>query len=262
MTRLDYNSFEQFLADAMTARKELPKRYIFEHDNSFAGCTFDEALEYASRGWREGTEQIHTLSARLVSNLTSLIEVPQLAYDVTGADFDVGLYCSGRPECWYYFESVYQEGIGTGILKMTYNIGAQWNVSASAMVARGVVAASLITLLERCGRRVELWAVNSVRGNCDADIRIPVKAADQDMDIDRLAFILVNPAMLRRLSFAVRMLKCGASHMGAGASQQLPVQEQGDIYFPAGIGAEWVNPDSALAYVKQELRKQGIEVGE
>lgn len=263
MPQLHYNSFQDFLADCEAARKSLKyaiESYDTQIDDWLGNATYDEALSLARNGWPTGTAKVQGLTANITSKLTSLIEVPTIQYDVTGMDYDIGLYLSGRPECWYNFENSVQEGTGTTIVRMVYNYGARFSVSPEAMIARGVVAASLVVLLEQTGRRVELIACN--RTEEGTDIRIPVKMADWDLDIDRLSFILAHPAMLRRLGFAIRRHKGNAKGWGDDRSIELGDTERGDIYFNAGIGDEWRNEASALAYVKQELAKQGVAIRE
>ena len=130
--------------------------------------------------------------------------------------------------------------------------------------------AALIRALETCGRAVALEAVQctrEVKGSRVQILRIPLKAPDQYLELDRLIFVLGHPAMLRRITHAVRENIYGRADLrawgiGEHGEYGMPVDDpsiagDADIYIGAMVrGAADYWPD----WIAERLAEQGITI--
>lgn len=238
--------------------------------------TFEDALKLAREGWPEGSAKVAALADAMVNRISAKIERQDLYFDVEGADYDMGLYLKGEPECWNRWQTEISEGQGTRIFKLIYNISASGSVSGETITAKGAAVAALIQCLEYAGNRVELWIAS---GTCEhysyerdgsennqpatLETYTLLKPADQPCDMDRIAFALAHPATLRRLNFAVReswvefMAEVRDSY-----GYSCDVAERGDIYIAKSFAGEpyWSSPESAQAWIMAELEKQGVKI--
>lgn len=233
--------------------------------------TFGEAMELATNGWTAGEETIGKISAKVLAKVTSLIQRDEVVYDVEGIGLDVAEYLNGVPECWQRFESHMAEGEGIKHIRLVYNATASAGIEPNIMAARGAAVAALVQALEYAGARVEVWAIpiaircgwgGSGKGP-DFEARVLVKAADQDLDMSRVAYALAQPSMLRRIGFALLEGHEGAMK-AAGYSYGHPATtlDKGDVYIDsARLGeAQWTKEESAVQWVLAELQKQGIQL--
>jgi hypothetical protein len=227
---------------------------------------FDHAVKLAEEGWSEGNKKIRVLSDALLNKVTQLIQREEVRFDVTGNDFDIALVNQGVPECWLHFENTeVQSGTGHKVIKMVYNCAASAGISTEVITARGAAACALIQALEFAGFRVEvsLWHAVSNYESGQWIIDVLLKAADQQLDIDKLAFAIMHPSTFRRFGFAVEesnalfVKTCGFDY---GTPCDIPEANKGDIYFSKGHLREqqWTNPKAATDWILSELKKQGV----
>lgn len=91
-------------------------------------------------------------------------------------------------------------------IHLTYNFGATANVNTGEIIQAGINFISLVNSLEKQGYRVKIdtifAAVTTNRGpHSLAACTLTLKEYDQQLNLLKLAFPLVHPAMLRRVSF-------------------------------------------------------------
>ena len=228
--------------------------------------SFDEAHALAVKGWPTGAKKALALSQTIEQRLYSLVEVPVINYDVSGELLDVSRYCAGEPEHWGVWDKVLRDGEGTKYVHIVVNGFVSCGVPIDALIARGAVIAALVNLLELAGCRAKVTLCDAMKGNED-EYRVwtPLKAFDEVLDIDRLAYALAHPSMFRRHCFSVMetipaCLKVGAySYYGSpGAS----IPDKGDIYLDqmthADTWQKWVNAETSTAWVTNELKQQGV----
>lgn len=221
-------------------------------------------------GWPDGVGRVKRFSERLISALASKVALPEYYPEVTGEFFDVGVLMSGEPEHWYQREdsptTIDQAG---RIYRVVLNLGASALIDADCLARRGAAAAAVVQLLELSGRTCELIAVGtSVRGEKGLAVSVTLKAANDSLDLDRLALVAIHPAGLRRLWFrlfeqlatdaerdALGMREGG----GYGAPRDVAEAERGDIYSPAMFcepGA-FGSDQGAERWIEDQLRRLG-----
>ena len=170
--------------------------------DAWAGTnTYQQALDLLNNGWAYGREKL--VSAKANAAPLSIM-VPSHAYDVAGAYPIVPLACAGEPmNMWAPTE---EERKTKPTIKVGINIAASAAYKPQDIINYGAAILSYVEALESGDHmRVEIWVINSVV-TMERDktylLEVKAKALEEHLDIDRLAFMLTNPAMLRRFVFA------------------------------------------------------------
>lgn len=199
--------------------------------------TLAQAVALARFGWKEGRDKLSTGMAS-AAMFKPPAPIATCAYDVAGAFPDVGLYCAGDPACMVSYDP--EQAKTRPVLRFVVNLSYLAGVSGEAITNRGAAILSYVDKLESEGMRVELVAVRAARGKGKVfNFTFPLKAADEPLDIDRVAFVIANPAMLRRIGFAVAERDATAyrwfGNHGYGSCDDFPADWSvpHSVYFPA-----------------------------
>lgn len=203
-------------------------------------------LALMTHGWPEGTRRI----VAGVSALTAAQDdtSQQWAMDAAGAFPDVGAYLAGEVE---YMHNPDMEQAAPPVLRLfvpgMYHSGIDlWQIENF-----GIALLTLIDSLERDGRQIELVWTSSLlptkparkgskkrvsAGLPPCCVQVTLKRAGEHMDLDRLAYAIAHPSMLRRSSFAVMEQFFEFSALGEtfGAPMDYPdaAKEQDAVYIP------------------------------
>jgi hypothetical protein len=158
------------------------------------------ALDLARNGWKAGTDKL--VSGLGAANLlTHAAPVPFLSYDVAGSLPDVAEFCAGNPACMitYSDDSAKTKPIYRFVISLAFSS----LVSGAAIINRGAAILSYVQKLELEGARCEVFALFTAEKNAKRfSVGVTLKRPDEPLELDRLAFALSNPAMLRRILFA------------------------------------------------------------
>jgi hypothetical protein len=180
--------------------------------------TYQEALALLNQGWKAGRDKLVTAKA---SAAPMAVMIPSHTYDVAGAYPIVPLACAGEPcNMWAPTE---EERKTKPIIKVGINIAASGAYSAQEFINYGAAILSYVDALETGNMRAEIWVLNSVTmsdGKSTYLLEVKAKAPEEHLDLDRLAFMLANPAMLRRFVF--------------GHKSRAPEYERGQLEFMYG----------------------------
>lgn len=244
----------------------------FGRDQWTGGVDWTGALALAKNGWPEKGSLIQAKALPLFDKLASAIIRPEPRYVTEGNVLDIGRWIEGEPEHWLMMAEGDNPTFGHQIAKVVYNISASAGVSTDVMMAKGATIATVIRLLEYAGFRVELELVSALisqrweeQNAYRAVARVPVKMADQDLDMDRIAFALAHPASFRRIIFSLfeTMDKEWTSRCHIGSSYGYPENLRSNEYSPEAlyIGSsmlgepEWTDEDSAISWVFEQLER-------
>lgn len=207
-TIAQFDAWESFIAAAEVVSYSGWDGGHYRGNKEFYGtATFAEAASLARNGWAEGAARVQEIKATVASAITALVaaRTQSIGYDVAGDYVDIGRYLSGEPEC--FGTQVEDPSLSKQVVRINVNTAVSCGVSQHAIFARGAAILAAIDVIESTGRRVEVWAVNGARAHQGKlhvhETYVLVKAADQHLDIDRLAFALCHAATHRRLCFSV-----------------------------------------------------------
>lgn len=235
---------------------------------------YDEAVELATDGWHNGARKIKRYTDAFFRKVSSRVHATEIYRTVEpGITFDVGAYCAGAPDHWLSEEIHVVDGLGNRVLVMNCNITASSGVSTETIIARGGVIVATIQALELAGYSVELNMVNRVESSCFESMwvqetHVRLKASDQPINMDELAFALTHPSMLRRIIFRViehcpNRALCRKLYYGYGYPADVDKDDQGDIYFPSMRYSDivWTDEKLAVERILEMLAKQGVDIG-
>lgn len=227
--------------------------------------TFGEAVNLARMGWAEGRAK---LSANLdaanfvQTNSTHRAE----ALDVGGAYPDVQEYIAGNPA---HMVTIGAEQSRTRpIYRFIVSMFSSGSLTPETLMRRGAAILSWVDRLENQGARCEVMMVGAGGGSTSFFLSFMAKRADEPLDVDRLAFVLVHPSMFRRIVFACherhRELSCfGCGHSMPSDWMPEEIKVNHSIYFGRMTSAEekWRTPANAVAEVERAI-KEAIRHGD
>ena len=170
-------------------------------------------------------------------HLASFERLPTYEYDVAGYMPNIPLYVAGCPS--HMMSPLGNESAMGKVVDIKINISASHVNSPERLMRRGASILSLIDKLEDSGLSCNVNVCEYTRASQGKGfflIEFPIKKAGQPMDIDRCAYALVHPSMLRKLCFVACEQEPKAESgwsSGYGRPMNLPIHErQGCVYFP------------------------------
>jgi hypothetical protein len=282
--RMDFDSYTEAVRFADEHKGKSPEATRIDGQgytrSGWSGTgTFAKAVELAGKGYPDGRKMIEKFKAQIDGKLIAAHAARQeVFYDVVGTGgWDIGTVLTGQPECaleWQDTHIMENRRQGSGkIIKFIVNNTVSWNVSTEVMARRGAAVGALIDCLEHEDYRVEVESVITTGSGAEyVDIRVPLKRAQDHLQLDQLAFALVNASWLRRIGFV--HIAC-AGPIGAklaswsyGSPQDLDGEElnadQADLYFPCGYGGDrqWHSEATAIKWIQEQLALFGINLKE
>jgi len=248
MSRTEYicetYSFPAFI-ERVARRLDLRDSDVWEDSSKTGSAKFTqtnslaEAVGLLRKGWPEGAAKIIGGLDTLSHLQTTMTAAPAVVYDMGGEVPDVGLYCAGERAHMMTFEPG-EERIAP-VVRIQFDGCYAAKTVAQQVENQGIALLSCIDELERAGRSVELVWGACTRGTEGGDILFNVdvmlKEAGAHFDVDRAAFALAHPSMLRRMWFAIaeQNPKCRALSGNYGSVRRLPKDQQqpGVWYLPS-----------------------------
>lgn len=161
--------------------------------------SYEEAMDLFTNGW-------HT-EAKILTDKLSTMKIDKgfrekMNYDVVGFQASVPRYLQGIPTNMINKKKVVQK---QKIITITKNCSYLSVVSKEAIQKSNILALHLVRTLEAKGYKVNLNYLNVTAGKKQAIItKIKLKAANERLNISKLAFPLVHPSMMRRIMFRYR----------------------------------------------------------
>lgn len=234
------------------------------------------AIETARFGWDRGRELLsESLDASNIAMMQGRYKAEGL--DVAGAYPFVPNAVGGDPLCMVSrgLEMARTKPLFRIMVSVSYSAG----VSTATIINRGAAILSWVDKLESMGYMCELMAVCGTKasGYCPPGslanliCAFPIKQAGATVSIDRTAFMLAHPAMLRRLIFACYE-KEGDLAEGWSSGYGMPNDALPDklkvghsIYFPClhADKSDYSTPEKAISGVERTilvgLQQEGVE---
>jgi hypothetical protein len=174
-----------------------------KHAESFAGGTWDQAVQWAETGHPAAAAAAQAFIDKLEAKLPADVVRPRIGWDVApGQYFDIGRIMEGEPEHWA--SPVPRRGLPIRIL---INQVASAAVDARELATRSAACAALAHCLQAAGESVEIHAGIGIKtsptdktAHC---ITWCVSEAGAQLSLDSAAFWLGYPAAFRQLGFAL-----------------------------------------------------------
>ena len=240
-----------------------------QHDANWSGSdSYDETLQRYNKGYAHGTAQARELLLKITPYVRTVQSTrrgwsPQR---YAGGNFILSNYVRGVPELCNVMSPIVSKKFASIVLNQTASAG----IGADVMLKRGVCVVALVNLLEMHGYRC---AVKVAYGERGSDHRlfttVVLKAFNQTMELDRLAFFLADPSAFRRLNFSfMESLPANIIRDVIARSYGVPIElpasmiDEKDIYLScANLNQEhWHSVDGTIAFLKETLKRYGIDL--
>lgn len=233
--------------------------------------TFEECINLARNGWPDGRAKLARFKGVLDNIVAGGGYKPEAVFSEAGAEVDVGRFLDGEPECMTDFQlREFNGGRGGRIVKFLVNVTSSSGIREDKAFIRGAVAMAFIDALERFGYRVELWVGEvGLMSSKSIFIRTCLKRANEDYELDRIAFALCHPSVQRRMFFRIyeqlpadKWNTCGGDQYGGGGAFNDPdpeVIEMGLLWHVAQQG-DITDEESVRREFDKVLKQFGLEV--
>lgn len=261
----DYANWGAMMDDA----RSIPADH-HQGDKDWCGTrNIGEAIKIADKGWPDGMSRVRNVALPAVNACkTALHEDGGWTYDVTGADYDVGEWLSGAPECWLTPHHVTQKPVITIMANTVSSAG----IPKESLEMRGAAIAGLALALQTSGYAVRVFAVEGMHIS-GKDIWHRVNLTDDNggpLDLDRVLFGLAHPSAARQIGYCLGSKMAGASTKspnwiswpngtgrGTGRDALPPEEWKADLYMKAPYlsDADWKNQESVESWVKATYDK-------
>lgn len=241
---IEFDDVESFVAHSLRPVKRGRRHNRDQDQGEWGGnVTLAGAAKLATLGWPEGRAKF-ARNLEAYAAATSLGNDRTLTYDVAGFRPDVGRAIAGDPLSMIANGPELQTRAPVVSLAMSLHVSAA--IDADQIIYWGCAVASHIDALEAAGYRVDLSVFPTMGKGFDDGpdnwlaCRVTLKAPEQPLDLDRLAFWLAHPAALRRLGFANQDLRPDSFEDGHGgvAAYGMPAHLRKPIHYmdksPAG----------------------------
>ena len=272
-----FNSWLDFVTQAEDNPSSIPigQRESRTHYNTEWNGTnsFEEAIHLAKYGWPEGTTRTKTKLDILYNSLPSKKIIKEMVMSRVGpGTLDMGRYQMGHPECLMTWQDSEITTTTSGeIVPILFNFTASSAVSTEALFMKGATICTLIDLLERTGRRVELDMVLAIRCNSfppsTARWDIRIKNAQDPLDIDRISFALAHASCLRRIGCSLMEQMpptlCTKFNVKQFGSYGIPIDVEpspNTLYIKSQSLLEGYRREYLISWLKEQLIVFGVEV--
>lgn len=247
-----------------------------EHDGGFSGTkTFDEAMGLARTGWPDGLELMMKMRQDLGVVFGSMVKRARMKNDWTGGTVSVARWLNNKPKIFRRRVTQFETGTGR-VLDLAVDVSGSAFNRKEKLMRRGASILLLIDALESAGISCQLTVHDRTFGDDNSSycVRVPIKKAGEQLDMDLLAFALVHPARLRRLYFAmlggeddefcveggyVNRDRDGGGY-GRPIKEDPDYKEETDMEIPhANDNKPWDNLQECADWVRENLKECGVK---
>lgn len=180
----------------------------------YGSRSFEEALNFLSKGWTQGITKIEHYRHELPSDLFDCIMAvrdykPELRHQIAGGTIDISAHLSGAtPETFLAEKAPVDEGVtqrGNKLRTIYFNYANSHCVDADAYFYRGALTYLLVEHMENCGYSCEVWGVGILSGGNITQVNYTkIKEYGELFDNNKLVIALASPFMHRRYLFALQ----------------------------------------------------------
>lgn len=247
-----------------------------EEDGGFSGCkTFDAAMGLARTGWPDGLELLMKMKQDLGVVFGSMVKRARMKNDWYGGTVSVARWLNDKPKIFRRRVTQFETGTGR-VLDLSVDVSGSAFNSKEKLMRRGASILLLIDALESAGISCQLTVHDRTYGFRSSTycVRVPIKKAGEQLDMDLLAFTLVHPARLRRLYFAmiggeddkfcveggfVCMNRDGGGY-GSPLMENRNYKEESDVEIPhANEDEPWDDLHECADWVRENLKECGVK---
>jgi hypothetical protein len=234
-----------------------------EDDPEWSGSeTWEEAVHMLTYGWTEGRSALAE-AAEYSAPMMQRSRRAGYRYTPAGGTPYVPNVCINVPNVMRS-RSRDAGRAQAPVVRIAVNIGAPARIEPQDIINRGGALVALIDNIEAAGQRVELEAVSlsfCPRNKTDICIRIMVKRAADVLSLDRVAFALASPAMLRRIKFRIMEITLRKHEESYGYSQDFDEDDfpANTMYLPRMEDEIYNTEERAVRHVQRKWSEAKTE---
>lgn len=183
------------------------------NDTRVGTKNFNEALNLAYNGWKEGLEIIHKNFSKYRDIFADLlpqqdVRVDQV-FDTYGEDVNIDRFIQGEPENMLTFKpssELIKITSGNKLQRLVIQSVASSDINPESIALNGSLLTILVEQYELHGFRTEIinrYTVQKSYGGKILNIDITIKNFDESPDFSKISFVLAHPSMLRRIILAI-----------------------------------------------------------
>lgn len=189
--------------------EQRPVNNVFEHSDLssqrpeskrrewYGTATYKDAINVIQAGYKDPLEKMK--KAILKIGRTDTYKRPRLKTAVVGFVPHVPNFVQGLPEAMITRDPVRARA---KTINLVYSFGASASIETEQIIKAGVNFISLVNSLEKQGFSVKIDLLfSTITKKTSATYTVTVKDFGQRLNLLKLAFPLVHPSMLRRVSF-------------------------------------------------------------
>jgi hypothetical protein len=231
-------------------------------EGDFYGCSWPDALKYATEGWPEG---LKALSGEL-SVIRTQGNGRARVYDVAGDYPIIGRAVAGMPDSMS--RRVINNASKRPIIDLYISPQMTCRGDNKKFMKLGAAIVDLVDTLENSGYSVNITVSMATKSKRVAGhviaAAINLKSAGQSLDLEKMAFFLAHPSFLRRLGFKFFTVETSEDKLGDGLGTYLDQADHDKIAQPgsiqiitsAGVVNSIKSTKDALQWVKDQVKSQ------
>lgn len=215
--------------------------YVGKHPNShrksdwYGGYSANDAM--SRHDWPEGRAYFSDIRPTIESIAAPMARRRKRMRSEHDGELSLDRALAGETDCFDDMRPATVPSSGR-IIRVSIEFGDHSGIEGKDLAWGGCAAAIFVDAAEDAGYRCEIDGLMPTRNtyphqpfNRNALIRVPVKQAEQPLDIDRLLFVVAWPAFFRGCVIAT-LAKAGAQcGQGYGRPGPAPDWAHGDVHF-------------------------------
>jgi hypothetical protein len=264
----EYGNWADFLDAVRDSKSEWRERCSRTGDKSFTGTqSYEETMRLAELGWKKGRDKVRSGLAVAAKKITSSA-YQNLNLEMGGNYPCVPAFLAGSPEAMV--DCGNQSISAKPILRIVVDCMAPFYVNQEHLFNHGIAALSAVAELEKQGYSVEVSVIGASRnydGGRLVGFRAVFKKAGGRLDMDRAAFAMASPSVLRRLFFDIveQHADCESGMAGSYGTCRQAREYAADMYksaliLPPPDSRDCASIEGALKRVTDGLKGLGVVV--
>lgn len=231
-------------------------------DDFCGGLSQKEAYQHVQTGWAEGTAKIAEASAMLDIGNSMTVKTKQLRQSFVGRKLNKSAWRAGKEKAFYKKK---RRPAQKPIVKIGFPLGGLADMTHQEFINKGTAVLALVEAIQLSGTAVELWGTAgvSIYSNKYLAHHVLLKAGDEPLDLDKLAFVSAHSAFHRRINFSSR------ENLTAEEYKTLKGRDYGatktvhnpNVDFMAEYDQNaFRTKETALEWIVEQAKKAGIEL--
>lgn len=181
--------------------RDIPSQYKWlQYDSDFAGCDFNQSLDYLTDGFDKHLEKAEKLIQEMSDAQIFTQNLPMIEHAMVGGFPNVPAALNGHPKSMFRRGVSENEGTTTPLCIYVETL-VSGGVSQDQLVKRGIAILGFVLAMNMI-RPVEVYTVTVAAPDRRGAYGAITKIASKPLDLKRATYMLTDPSYYRRLAFS------------------------------------------------------------